>query len=383
MSKKTLSILGSTGSIGSQTIDVIRRNPQDFYVQYLTTHSRIDILEQQILSVHPKGVVIADEKSYREFCNFTNFKGQILCGSEGLLEAASANNDIVMSSLVGFSGVFPTLAAIRAGSTIALANKETLVSAGQIIMAEASVNHTPLIAVDSEHSAILQCLHGENSEDIEKLILTASGGPFRTMNKSQFSTITPADALRHPNWTMGAKITIDSATLMNKGFEVIEAHWLFAMPAEKIDVIIHPQSIIHSMVQFRDGSIKAQLGTPDMRMPIAYALYYPRHAHFDFPRLDFTTLKDLTFQAPDTDTFPCLRFAYDCMKRGGTSAAILNAANEIAVGYFLRNTCSFIDIFQSIETALTEIPIIDNPSIDDIYTADQETRIFVQSLLRK
>lgn len=383
MNKKTLSILGSTGSIGSQTVDVIVKNPQDFHVHYLTTHSRIDILEQQVMRVQPQGVVVADEKSYKDFCQSTNFKGRILCGSEGLLEAAAANNDIVMSSLVGFSGVFPTLEAIRAGSTIALANKETLVSAGQIIMAEAYTHKTPLIAVDSEHSAIVQCLIGEHSEDIEKLILTASGGPFRTMDKSLFSTITPADALRHPNWTMGAKITIDSATLMNKGFEVIEAHWLFAMPADKIDVIIHPQSIIHSMVQFRDGSIKAQLGTPDMRIPIAYALYYPRHAQFDFPRLDFTTLKDLTFQAPDTDTFPCLRFAYDCMKRGGTSAAILNAANEIAVSYFLSHACSFTDIFRSIETALSNIPIIDNPSIDDIYTADQETRVFVQSLLHK
>jgi 1-deoxy-D-xylulose-5-phosphate reductoisomerase len=233
-----------------------------------------------------------------------------------LIQAASDNNDIVMSSLVGFSGVFPTLAAIRAGSTIALANKETLVSAGEIIMKEAHIHNTSLLAVDSEHSAILQSIVGENIEDIEKIILTASGGPFRTMDKNLFSSIKPEDALKHPNWTMGAKITIDSATLMNKGFEVIEAHWLFSMPAEKIDVIIHPQSIIHSMVQFNDGSIKAQLGTPDMRIPIAYALYYPRHAQFDFPRLDFTKLKDLTFEQPDTDTFPCLRFAYDCMKTG-------------------------------------------------------------------
>ena len=326
-------------------------------------------------------MVIAHEKTYHEFCKSTTFNGRILCGEEGLIQAASDNNDIVMSSLVGFSGVFPTLAAIQAGSVIALANKETLVSAGEVIMSAAHKNNTPILAVDSEHSAILQSIVGENTDDIEKIILTASGGPFRTMSKDLFSKIKPEDALKHPNWTMGAKITIDSATLMNKGFEVIEAHWLFSMPAEKIDVIIHPQSIIHSMVQFNDGSIKAQLGTPDMRIPIAYALYFPRHGYFDFPRLDFTKLKDLTFEQPDTDTFPCLRFAYDCMKRSGTAPAILNAANEIAVDYFLRHKCSFTDIFRTIETALNDLQIIDNPSLNDIYDADKEARLFAYSLL--
>ena len=379
---KTLSILGSTGSIGSQTLDVISRNRNDFTLKYLTTNSRIDILEKQIQTYSPISVAIANEKAYKEFCQSTAFKGTILCGDEGIIQAASDNNDIVMSSLVGFSGVFPTLAAIRAGSTIALANKETLVSAGEIIMKEAHIHNTSLLAVDSEHSAILQSIVGENIEDIEKIILTASGGPFRTMDKNLFSTIKPENALKHPNWTMGAKITIDSATLMNKGFEVIEAHWLFSMPAEKIDVIIHPQSIIHSMVQFNDGSIKAQLGTPDMRIPIAYALYFPRHGHFDFPRLDFTMLKNLTFEQPNTDTFPCLRFAYDCLKRGGTAPAILNAANEIAVDHFLRHACSFTDIFRCIETALNHIEIIDNPSLNDISDADKEARLFANSLLK-
>lgn len=379
---KTLSILGSTGSIGSQTLDVISRNRNDFTLKYLTTNSRIDILEKQIQTYSPISVAIANEKAYKEFCQSTTFKGTILCGDEGIIQAASDNNDIVMSSLVGFSGVFPTLAAIRAGSTIPLANKETLVSAGEIIMKEAHIHNTSLLPVDSEHSAILQSIVGENIEDIEKIILTASGGPFRTMDKNLFSSIKPEDALKHPNWTMGAKITIDSATLMNKGFEVIEAHWLFSMPAEKIDVIIHPQSIIHSMVQFNDGSIKAQLGTPDMRIPIAYALYYPRHAQFDFPRLDFSMLKNLTFEQPNTDTFPCLRFAYDCLKRGGTAPAILNAANEIAVDYFLRHACSFTDIFRCIETALNHIEIIDNPSLNDISDADKEARLFAHSLLK-
>ncbi len=379
---KTISILGSTGSIGSQTLDVISRNRHDFTIKYLTTNTRIDILEQQIRQFSPENVVIANEKSYHEFCKSTIFNGGILCGEEAIIQAASDNNDIVMSSLVGFSGVFPTLAAIQAGSTIALANKETLVSAGEIIMSAARNHNTPILAVDSEHSAILQSIVGENTEDIEKIILTASGGPFRTMNKDLFSAIKPEDALKHPNWTMGSKITIDSATLMNKGFEVIEAHWLFSMAPEKIDVIIHPQSIIHSMVQFNDGSIKAQLGTPDMRIPIAYALYFPRHGNFDFPRLDFTKLKDLTFEQPNTNTFPCLRFAYDCMKRGGTSPAILNASNEIAVDAFLRHKCSFTDIFRSIETALTEIETTDNPSIYDIENADKQARQFVQSLLQ-
>lgn len=381
--QRSVSILGSTGSIGTQTLDVIGVNPKDFVINFLTTNSRIDLLEEQVERFNPKGVAIANEEAFHAFKAKTAFKGKIVCGDEGVLEAASAGDDLVVSALVGFSGVFPTLAAINAGSVIALANKETLVSAGYAIMKAAREKSVPIIAIDSEHSALLQCMAGENIEDIEKLILTASGGPFRTLPREEFSTITPERALKHPNWTMGAKITIDSATLMNKGFEVIEAKWLFSVSSQQIEVLVHPQSIIHSMVQFTDGSIKAQLGTPDMRIPIAHALYYPRHGKYDFPRLDFLQHSTLTFELPNTEKFPCLRFAYECMERGGTSTAVLNAANEIAVYSFLDKQCSFLDIPKFIDKALSESSIVDNPDLNDIHNADIRTRELVRSYLRK
>ena len=372
---RTLTILGSTGSIGTQTLDILDRFPEEFQLNFLTAHTRIADLEAQALRYQPKGVAISNEACWKEFKKNTKFTGEILCGEEGIIAAAAdASNDIVMQALVGFSGVMPTLAAIQAGTSIALANKETLVSAGSIVMKAAKDKNVPILAVDSEHSAILQCLSGETQNSIEKLILTASGGPFRTLPHDEFSTITVEKALKHPNWVMGSKITIDSSTLMNKGFEVIEAHYLFDISIEHIEVIIHPQSIIHSMIQFIDGSIKAQLGTPDMRIPIMYALFYPEHKPADLPRLDLISMGDLSFQKPDIHKFPCLALAYQALSIGGIAPATINAANEIAVQAFLKKHISFNQIPQSIEYTLHKMPIIHQPSISDISHADTEAR---------
>lgn len=380
---RTLTILGSTGSIGTQTLDIVRQFKDDFSINVLTANTRIKELEDQIKEFNPKAVAISNEDAWREFKSNTSFKGEILCGEEGVITAAShPDNDIVMQALVGFSGVAPTLAAIEQGATIALANKETLVSAGSIVMKSAKDKQVPILAVDSEHSAILQCMAGEERSMIDKIILTASGGPFREFEKDAFSSITREQALKHPNWVMGQKITIDSATLMNKGFEVIEARWLFDLTPEQIEVVIHPQSIIHSLVQFGDASIKAQLGTPDMRVPIIYALFYPERRHADLPTLDLLTAGNLSFFKPDTERFPCLQLAYDAMKAGGTAPAILNAANEIAVQYFLENKASFMQIPQIIEKVLGQISIIDNPEMHQIDEADREARILAKKFLQ-
>lgn len=380
---RTLTILGSTGSIGTQTLDIVRQFKDDFSINVLTANTRIKELEDQIKEFNPKAVAISNEDAWREFKSNTSFKGEILCGEEGVIAAAShPDNDIVMQALVGFSGVAPTLAAIEQGATIALANKETLVSAGSIVMKSAKEKQVPILAVDSEHSAILQCMAGEERSMIDKIILTASGGPFREFEKNAFSSITREQALKHPNWVMGQKITIDSATLMNKGFEVIEARWLFDLTPEQIEVVIHPQSIIHSLVQFGDASIKAQLGTPDMRVPIIYALFYPERRHADLPKLDLLTAGNLSFFKPDTERFPCLQLAYDAMKAGGTAPAILNAANEIAVQYFLENKASFMQIPQIIEKVLGQISIIDNPEMHQIDEADREARILAKKFLQ-
>jgi 1-deoxy-D-xylulose-5-phosphate reductoisomerase len=380
---RTLTILGSTGSIGTQTLDIVRQFKDDFSINVLTANTRIKELEDQIREFNPKAVAISNEDAWREFKSNTSFKGEILCGEEGVIAAAShPDNDIVMQALVGFSGVAPTLAAIEQGATIALANKETLVSAGSIVMKSAKEKQVPILAVDSEHSAILQCMAGEERSMIDKIILTASGGPFREFEKDAFSSITREQALKHPNWVMGQKITIDSATLMNKGFEVIEARWLFDLTPEQIEVVIHPQSIIHSLVQFGDASIKAQLGTPDMRVPIIYALFYPERRHADLPKLDLLTAGNLSFFKPDTERFPCLQLAYDAMKAGGTAPAILNAANEIAVQYFLENKASFMQIPQIIEKVLGQISIIDNPEMHQIDEADREARILAKKFLQ-
>ncbi len=381
--KRTISILGSTGSIGVQTLRVLDLIPSSFNIGYLTANYNFELLEEQAEKYNPIGVVIKDVTAFKEFKKHTNFKGMILPGDEGIIEAATfKQNDLVISALVGFSGVLPTLASIKSGTDIALANKETLVSAGQIITKEAKENNINIIAVDSEHSAVLQCIAGESAEEIEKIILTASGGPFRSKPIEEFNTITVAQALEHPNWTMGNKITIDSATLINKGFEVIEAHWLFNMPVEKIEVIIHPQSIIHSMVQFIDGSIKAQLGVPDMRIPIAYAINFPHRLSYNFPRLNLEEIEMLTFEKPDLERFPCLKMAYDAIKTGGTAPAILNASNEIAVYAFLDKKISITEIPILIEDALNKIKVIANPTIKDIIETDQETRNFVVGKLK-
>ncbi len=379
---KILTILGSTGSIGVQTLEVIDSIQDHFEINYLTTNSRIDILTNQIEKYHPKGVVIGDEKLYLNFKRESNFIGKILYGEEGLCEAASDSiNDLTVSALVGFSGVIPTLSAIKAGINIALANKETLVSAGSIIIDEARKYNVQIFAIDSEHSAVLQCIVGENKDEIEKIILTASGGPFLNTPIEDFKNITVNQALAHPNWSMGNKITIDSATMINKGFEIIEAFWLFDIELSKIEVVIHPQSIIHSMVQFVDGSIKAQMGLPDMRVPISYALTYPMRMKNNFKRLDFNKFNSLTFSKPDLNRFPCLRLAYDSLNSFGNSTAVLNAANEIAVNGFLKNQIPFNAISVLVETTLMNINHIDNPTIDDIVNTNLDSRNFTTKLL--
>ncbi len=373
--KKILTILGSTGSIGKQTLDVVSSLNGMYEIGYLTVNKNITELEKQTKIYNPKGVVIKEEKYYCDFLKTTHFKGEILFGEEAVIRAAADNeNDIVVSSLVGFSGVLPTLKAIEKGIDVALANKETLVAAGEIITREAEKSGSKIIAVDSEHSAVLQSLVGEDNKSIEKIILTASGGPFFNKSINEFETITARQALQHPNWNMGNKITIDSATMMNKGFEVIEAYWLFGLDINQIDVVIHPQSIIHSMVQFVDGSIKAQLGLPDMRIPISYALTYPNRLKYDFPRLDLAKIGSLTFFKPDIEKFPCLDLAYKALEIGGTAPAVLNAANEIAVEAFLNNKIKFTDIHKVIQFALEKIQITQNPTIDEIVSIDNLTR---------
>lgn len=382
--EKKITILGSTGSIGTQALDVISKTSAKHEIIYLTTNSKIDLLQTQIDQFNPKGVVIADRKSYEKFRANSNYKGKILFGNEGLIEASSDNqNELVISSLVGFSGVEPTLAALKNSINVALANKETLVSAGKLITETAQINNAAILAVDSEHNAILQCLVGENLEEIEKIILTASGGPFRETPLEKFNNISVQEALNHPNWSMGSKVTIDSATMMNKGFEVIEAYWLFGLSVDKIDVTVHPQSIIHSMVQFVDGSVKAQLGLPDMRTPISFAINYPKRYYYDYPRMDINEIAELTFFKPDLEKFKCLSLAFECLKIGGTAPATLNAANEVLVSEFLKENISFIDIPSKIEQVLNNIEIIDNPSLDEIKAIDQESRLLTQKLIYK
>ena len=380
--KSLISILGSTGSIGIQTLDVIDQYPEQFSIRYLTSNTRTDILAQQIDKYKPYGVVITDENAYNEFKDNTNFGGVILFGTEGLIEATSdTSNALIISALVGFAGVTPTLNAIQNRIDVALANKETLVSAGSIIMREAEKFGVKIRAIDSEHSAILQCLVGESINEVNKIILTASGGPFRTLPLEDFENITVEQALAHPQWTMGSKITIDSATMMNKGFELIEAYWLFGLDFDKIEIVIHPQSIIHSMVEFVDGSVKAQLGMPDMRIPISYALNLPERKKYNFKRLDFSKTMSLTFEKPDFNRYPCLQLAYDSLEKFGTAPTIVNAANEIAVNSFLNRKIKFNSIATLIEKALSTLKIIENPNIEEIIETDRETRNFVHSLI--
>ncbi len=375
-SLRQVSILGSTGSIGRQALDIIQRNQDSFSLRWITCNTKWQDLAECVRTYRPYGVALQEEDAWKAFKNeVPEFNGPVLCGQQGICDAAAdADNDVVLSAMVGFSGVLPTLAAIRVGHIIGLANKESLVSAGSIIIEAASSHNATLIAIDSEHSAILQCLLGERVVDVERFIITASGGPFRNLSAEEMKVVTPAMALKHPNWTMGSKITIDSATLMNKGFEVIEARWLFDVPGEKIDVLIHPQSIVHSMVEFVDGSVKAQMGLPTMLVPIQYALTYPHRKPLATERLDLAAIGQLTFEAPDTERFPCLRIAFEALEVGGSAGAVVNAANEIAVAAFLDGRIAFADISATIENTLEHMEHASHPSIDHIVAIDAESR---------
>lgn len=372
---KNIAILGSTGSIGRSSLEVIQAFPDQFRATYLTTNRNIGLLDEQIRRFSPKGVVVLDHDAAAALSGSLGGTTEILAGEKGLLEIVRRDDvDLVVSSLVGFAGLRPTIEAIKHRKTIALANKEALVVAGEIITGLVREYGVNLIPIDSEHSAIMQCLAGEDPVTVRRLILTASGGPFYNRKKEDFCSITVDEALNHPNWKMGNKITIDSATLMNKGLEVIEARWLFQILPEKIDVVVHPQSIIHSMVEFIDGSVKAQLGIPDMKIPIQYALTYPRRFPSEWKRLNFSALREMTFFEPDMNKFECLSLAFEAISRGGSAPAIVNAANEVAVDLFLHRKLSFPDIPRLVRTALDRQHIVDHPELPHIFEADRLTR---------
>ena len=373
--RKKICILGSTGSIGTQALQVIEEHPDLYEAYVLTANRRADMLIEQAKKYQPAAVVIADESKYEQVRDALEHDPiQVYTGSDALCQVVQMDPiDIVLTALVGFSGLRPTISAIKAHKAIALANKETLVVAGELVTDLCLKERAPILPVDSEHSAIFQSLMGETSP-VEKIILTASGGPFRTFSKEQLSTVTPAMALKHPNWDMGAKITIDSASMMNKGFEIIEAKWLFDVAPEQIQVVVHPQSIIHSAVQFSDGAVKAQLGVPDMRVPIQLALSYPERISSSFPRLDWWQMQELTFEKPDEEKFRCLHMAYEAIRQGGNAPCILNAANEVVNLAFRQERCSFLDMADIIEHCLTHVPHQESPSLDDYLAIDAETR---------
>lgn len=373
--RKKICILGSTGSIGTQALQVIEEHPDLYEAYVLTANRRADMLIEQAKKYQPAAVVIADESKYEQVRDALEHDPiQVYTGSDALCQVVQMDPiDIVLTALVGFSGLRPTISAIKAHKAIALANKETLVVAGELVTDLCLKERAPILPVDSEHSAIFQSLMGETSP-VEKIILTASGGPFRTFSKEQLSTVTPAMALKHPNWDMGAKITIDSASMMNKGFEIIEAKWLFDVTPEQIQVVVHPQSIIHSAVQFSDGAVKAQLGVPDMRVPIQLALSYPERISSSFPRLDWWQMQELTFEKPDEEKFRCLHMAYEAIRQGGNAPCILNAANEVVNLAFRQERCSFLDMADIIEHCLTHVPHQESPSLDDYLAIDAETR---------
>lgn len=378
MKMKNIAILGSTGSIGTQTLDVARNN-KDIKVVALSAGSNIELLEDQIREFSPSLVSVADEKNAKLLRKNLEGTGvRVLFGMEGLIELAQhPDSDMVVTAVVGMMGLRPTVAAINAGKDIALANKETLVTAGHIIMPLAKEKNVRILPVDSEHSAILQCLTGEDQKEISKIILTASGGPFRGKTIEQMKDVKLEDALKHPNWSMGKKITIDSATMVNKGLEVIEAKWLFGLAAEDIEVVVQPQSVIHSMVEFVDGGIMAQLGTPDMRLPIQYAIYYPHRRTLGGQRLDFKTLKQITFEEPDLENFRGLALAFEALKSGGSMTTVYNAANELAVAKFLKKEINFLDIVTMIEQAMKAHKVIENPDIDQILNTEEQTYEFL------
>lgn len=379
--KRQIAILGSTGSIGTQTLQVVEEHPECFEVYAITANRRVDELIAQARKFNPEAVVIADESKYEQLKEaLSDMPIKVYAGYESICQIVQAEPiDVVVTAMVGFSGLRPTIEAIKAGKAIALANKETMVVAGELINSLAMEYRTPIFPVDSEHSAIFQCLAGEACNRVEKLILTASGGPFRTYTAQQLESVTKEQALRHPNWSMGAKITIDSATMMNKGFEVIEAKWLFGVDAGNIEVVVHPQSVIHSMVQFADGAVKAQLGTPDMRLPIMYALSYPKRLPSSFERLNFGTLGELTFEHPDMERFPNLQHAYNALAMGGNMPCVINAANEVCVAAFLADRMRFIDMSRIIERAMQSASYVLKPSLDDYIATDNEVRKMVES----
>ena len=382
---KQLAILGSTGSIGTQTLEVVAEYPDLFEVYTLTANNNVDLLIEQAKHFNPDSVVIANEAHYNKLKEaLKDFPIKIYAGENAISEIVEAAPiDIVVTAMVGYSGLKPTIRAIEAHKTIALANKETLVVAGALINQLAQQYRTPILPVDSEHSAVFQCLAGEVGNPIEKVILTASGGPFRTYTLEQLKTVTKTQALKHPNWEMGAKITIDSASMMNKGFEVIEAKWLFGVQPGQIEVVVHPQSVIHSMVQFEDGAVKAQLGMPDMRLPIQYAFSYPDRISASFERLDFAKCTNLTFEQPDTKRFRNLSLAYEAMYRGGNMPCIVNAANEVMVASFLKDGISFLGMSDVIEKTMEQAAFVANPSYEDYVATDEEARRIASELVRR
>lgn len=374
--KKQIAILGSTGSIGSQALQVIEEHAGLYEVYALTANHNVELLIEQARKFHPEVVIIANEEKYAQLRDaLSDLPVKVYAGMDAICQIVESRPiHIVLTAMVGYSGLKPTICAIRAGKAIALANKETLVVAGGLINELAQEYRTPILPVDSEHSAVFQCLTGEIGNKIERIILTASGGPFRNCTMEQLQTVTKSQALKHPNWDMGAKITIDSASMMNKGFEVIEAKWLFGVRPEQIEVVVHPQSVIHSMVQFEDGSIKAQMGLPDMRLPIQYAFSYPDRTSSSVERLDFTKCASLTFEQPDTTRFRNLALAYEAMNRGGNMPCIVNAANEIAVAAFLRDGISFLGMSDVIERTMEKVAFVQSPAYDDYVATDAEAR---------
>ena len=381
---KNIAVLGSTGSIGTQTLDVVRSHPELFHISVLAAHSHDELLEQQIREFQPELAVLSDEDAYKRLKSRYSGTTQLAGGRQAFIDAAAVDAvDTVVTSMMGFAGLEPTMKALDARKNIALTNKETLVVAGEIVMRRAKEQGVSILPVDSEHCAFYQCLQGEKRESIEKLLLTCSGGPFRGKKREDLKDATVKQVLAHPTWNMGQKITVDSATLVNKGLEVIEAKWLYGVSYDQIQVVVHPQSIVHSMVQFHDGAVIAQLGSTDMKLPIQYALTYPNRTVSSFERLDFWKMKDLTFSQPDTDTFKGLKFAYEAGDMGGTMPCVFNAANEVAVGAFLKGGIRFLDIYDIIEETMLKRECILEPTLDELFAEDRWARGFAASLLEK
>lgn len=377
---KKIAILGSTGSIGTQTLDVVRAN-QDIEVLGISAGSNVKMLEEQVREFRPRLAAVWDEKAAEDLAvRIADTQTKVVSGMDGLLELARMQEtDILVTAVVGMIGIRPTMEGIRAGKDIALANKETLVTAGHLIMPMAEEYGVQILPVDSEHSAVFQALHGENKSEVSRLLITASGGPFRGRKREELAGVSLADTLKHPNWVMGQKITVDSATLVNKGLEVMEARWLFGMDLEQIQVVVQPQSIIHSMVEFKDGAVMAQLGTPDMRLPIQYALYYPQRRYLDGERLDFRKLKQITFEEPDTDTFLGLPMAMEAAGKGGSMPTVFNAANELAVKKFLQEKIGFLDIYEIIGQSMARHTVIPHPGLEEILAVENETYQWIES----